>query len=199
MHPYSTNESRIKVYSILALLSVGIAWLIWLIAENFKWPQWLIGAPSVLGVYGVLYWLFDRRFWSSRLAHRTGLTDVPNLSGFYEGKVTSEWKDGSGNNVVRDISLEIQQTWTEMSVEMNVTSGSSTSRSISAVALISRDGSSARVFYVYRNEVYPGIADEDMLDHEGVADVRINADGALVGRYFNARPRKGTIQAKRKF
>ena len=198
MHPYSTYESRVRVYSLLAILSVAFAWLMALIASSFDYPQWLVSAPSVLGVYTLLYLVFDRWFWRTALAQRSELAGVPDLSGVYDGKLTSTFKDDAGNNMVRDISLEIQQTWTRISVEMNVTSGSSTSRSISAIGSISQDGTSTRLVYLYQNKVNPGIADDDMRDHEGAADLRIKPDRTLEGTYFNARNRAGTIEARQR-
>ena len=172
MHAYSTHESRVRVYSLLAILSVAIAWMVSLVTSNFDSPQWLVSAPSVVGVYALLYQFFDRLFWRTSVAQRSWFTEVPDLSGTYDGKLTSTFRDSAGNNVVIDISLVIQQTWTKMSVEMAVTSGSSTSRSISAVGSISQDGTATRLIYLYQNKVNPGIADDDMHDHEGVADLR---------------------------
>ena len=198
MHPYSTHESRVRVYSLLAIVSVALAWLVSLVTSSFDWPRWFVSAPSVLGVYALLYQLFDRWLWRTSVAQRSWFTEVLDLSGTYDGKLTSTFKDKTGNNVVIDISLVIQQTWTKMSVEMAVTSGSSTSRSISAVGSISQDGTATRLIYLYQNKVNPGIADDDMHDHEGVADLRIKTDGALEGSYFNSRKRAGTIQATRR-
>lgn len=198
MHPYSTHESRVRVHSLLATVSVAVAWSVSLAMSNFDWPQWLVGAPSVVGAYALLYQVFDRWFWRTPLAQRSWFLEVPDLSGIYDGKLTSTYRDSAGNNVIIDISLVIQQTWTNMSVEMAVTSGTSTSRSISAVGSISQDGTATRLIYLYQNKVNPGLADDDMRDHEGVADLRVKTDGALEGTYFNSRKRAGTIQATRK-
>ena len=155
--------------------------------SNFDWPQWLVSAPSVVGVFALLYQAFDQWFWRTLVAQNSWLTEVPDLSGTYDGKLTSTFRDSAGDNVVVDISLVIQQTWTKMSVEMAVTSGSSTSRSISAVGSISQDGTATRLIYLYQNKVNPGLADDDMHDHEGAADLRIKRDGTLEGSYFNSR------------
>ena len=197
MHPYSTHKPRLRVYSLLAVPSVLGAWLISVGTVNFEWPQWLVSAPSVVGVYALIYQLFDRWFWRTWVAQRLGLAAVPCLSGAYDGQLTSTFKDDKGNNVVADITLTLYQTWTKMSVEMAVTSGSSTSRSISDVGAISQDGTATRLKYLYHNKVNPGLADDDMRDHEGVADLRITGSGRLEGSYFNARNRAGTIQATR--
>ena len=197
MHPYSTHDSRVRIYSLLAILSVAVAWLISLATSNLDWPHWLVGAPSVVCVYALLYQVFDRWFWRTPAARHSWFVEVPDVSGTYDGKLTSTYRDSAGNNAVIDISLVIQQTWTNMSVEMTVTSGTSTSRSISAVGSISKDGTATRLIYLYKNKVHPALADDDMRDHEGVADLKIKTDGTLEGSYFNARKREGTIQATR--
>ena len=72
------------------------------------------------------------------------------------------------------------------------------SRLISAVGSISQDGTATRLIYLYENKVNPGLADDDMNNHEGAADLRIKTDGTLEGSYFNSRKRAGTIQATRR-
>jgi hypothetical protein len=43
-----------------------------------------------------------------------------------------------------------------------------------------------------------GLAAADMGDHDGAADLRLDPDGRLAGRYFNSRPRAGTIEGTRR-
>ena len=80
---------------------------------------------------------------------------------------------------------------------MSVGSSSRTSTSISYMANVSDEGASTRLGYCYRNKANPGVADDDMGDHEGATDVSITSDGNLSGRYFNSRPRAGSIEAHR--
>jgi hypothetical protein len=198
VHSYSTRESRVKVYSVIAVVSVVVAWsLVWL-TSRWDWPQWLVSVPSLGGVFALLYGVFDRWLWRLRLVRWLGLVNIADVAGSYEGALISTFKDKTGKQTRRNVTFNIRQTWTQLEVIMSVRGGSSTSRSQSAVASVSNRGSGTHLIYVYHNQVNPAIADPDMSDHEGAADIEITADGTLTGRYFNSRPRAGSISARRK-
>lgn len=197
MHAYSTNESRVAIYGVIAVTAVILAWLVMSATEGLDWPQWLVSAPSLAATFTFSYGLFDRVLWKLPLLQRLHLVDVADISGTYEGNLISTYTDTNSQPVKRDITLCISQTWTKIDVEMTVKSGASSSRSNSAVASVSPRANSTHLVYVYRNSVNPGLADADMGDHDGAAELVITSSGGLSGRYFNVRPRAGTIQAQR--
>lgn len=197
MHAYSTPESRVRVYGLLAVIAVVIAWLITWATSHWSWPEWLVSAPSLAGVFTALYALFDRYLWKRPLARKLGLVQIVDVSGRYRGSLISTFNDSEGKPVQRDVVFEIHQTWTHIEVLMVVEGGSSTSRSQSAVAAVANRGEGMHLVYVYRNQVNPAVADSDMGDHEGAADIEVSNAGAISGRYFNSRPRAGTLTAKR--
>lgn len=198
MHSYSTHETRVGVLGIIAVISVAVAWLLVWTTSHWDWPEWLVSVPSLGGVFALLYSAFDRWLWRLPLMRQIGLVDVADVAGTYVGTLTSTFKDKSGEQVKRNVTFNIRQTWTNIEVTMAVRGGSSTSRSQSAVASVSNRGLGTHLVYVYHNQVNPGVADPDMSDHEGAADVEITFDGVITGRYFNSRPRAGSIHARRK-
>ena len=197
MHPYTTQESRVALYGGLATLSVAVSWLITALSSSLSWPQWLISGPSVAGTFALLYWTFDRYAWRWVWARAIGRVNVADIAGTYEGKLVSTYEDQTGQSTEIELRLEISQTWTRMSVEMTLEHQSSSSSSISALGSVIREGSATRLTYIYRNRINPAVADADMGDHDGAADLLIYADGRLTGRYFNVRPRAGTIEAQK--
>ncbi len=67
-----------------------------------------------------------------------------------------------------------------------------------AAALAVHGDRDAHLTYTYKNSVRHGIADADMSDHDGAADLDIQrATGNVAGTYFNARPRRGTRTLRR--
>lgn len=198
MHPYSTDESRVSIYGGLAVVAVVLAWIIVAGTSRFSWPQWLVSAPSLAATFAATYAVFDRVLWKLPLLRRLAIVGVVDIRGTYDGRLVSTFKDSTGAPIERDVSLRVAQTWTHICVEMTVVSGTSSSVSTSALGSVTRDGQATRLSYIYRNRVNPGLADADMGDHDGAADLRIELDGAMSGRYFNSRPRAGSIQATRR-
>ncbi len=195
MHSYSTSSSRLKIYAALAIPAVVSAWLIAVATSTLNWPQWLVTAPSVTVTYAAFYALFDRLLWKHPLARSLGLSDVSDVSGDYAGDLVSTFEDENNQRVTRDVKITIVQTWTGISISMAVTGERGTSTSGSSAASLTLNGSSVVLDYMYQNRVRPGVADSDMNDHSGAAQVVV-ANGSLTGRYFNSRPRAGSIDAK---
>lgn len=197
MHSYSTHESRVGVYGLLAVISVVLAWAILWLSSSSPIPEWLISPPSLAGVYALLYAAFNRWGWRCGAFRQIGLVDIHDVSGEYEGSLVSTYRDENGEPIKRKVHFRIEQTWTQIEVTMTVAGGASSSKSQSAVASVSKRSGGTHLVYVYHNQVNPGIAAPDMSDHEGAADIEISRDGKLTGRYFNSRPNAGTIIAKR--
>lgn len=74
-----------------------------------------------------------------------------------------------------------------------------TSRSRSVAASLEPSGHrDAHLTYTYKNEIRPGIADDDMHNHDGTADLDFDTlGGTASGKYFNARGRQGTMTLRR--
>lgn len=197
MHPYSSDESKMPVYSAITIVAVLVAWALTAVTSGLSWPEWLVSPPSLAGVWAGLYKLFDIKLWNQPWARGIGLSRSPDLSGKYDCTLTSVFPDSDGQPTERQIDIEIGQTWTHLSVEMRVKTGSSTSRSISAQGAVGTEGSTPRLSYMYRNRVNPGIADDDMSDHEGAAELRLYDGESLEGTYYNSRLRSGTIRGRR--
>ena len=182
----------------MAIIAVVCAWSITTLTSRYSWPEWLVSAPSLAAVFTLLFHVFDRYLWRWPVLSRMGVVGIPDTSGTYEGKLSSTFRDIAGQSVQRDVVLRVRQTWTHMKVEMEVASGTSTSVSTSALGSVQSDGSATCLTYVYANRVNPALADSDMGDHGGTAELRIYADGRFNGRYYNSRPRAGTIQGLKK-
>lgn len=193
MHAYSTDDSRAAAYGVIATLAVLAAIASNAVAEALNLvPAWLVNAPTVAGSFGLLYELTDRTTWRWRWVRALGIVETPVIEGVYEGHLVSSYE-----GKIVPIRLRVEQRWTAIVVRMDVLSpATSTSRSIAAA--LSRDGHrDARLTYTYKNEVRPGVADADMSDHDGTADLVVDEHGAISGRYFNARGRQGTMTLAR--
>lgn len=194
MHAYSSNENRTSALGVIALAAVLFA-----IAANAATaalgvgPSWLVSAPTVAASYGILYRSMDSFAWRWRLFHRLGIIEVPVIDGTYEGELVSSYQQTR-----LPVRIRIDQTWTRIAVRFDVLEPAS-SISYSVTAGLGRDGhNDARLTYMYRNQTRPGVADFDMNDHDGAAEVTIDCvSGKMNGRYFNFRGRQGTLTLTR--
>lgn len=192
MHSFSTNSNRVKVYSVIAVISVLIAMAInWLTGFLNISNSWLISAPTLGAVYTGLYFLVDKVAWRWPVLRMVGLIDDIPISGKYEGEVYSVY-----DKKKHPVKIDIDQTWTRILITAEA--NTSTSRSISASCENVGTGDTC-LNYTFRNKPKPGIADDDMKMHEGTTELLIKKNGEAKGQYFNDRPRAGTIALKRKF
>jgi hypothetical protein len=194
VHVYSSSDNRTSALGTIALAAVLIS-----IGANAGFeamgigPAWLFSPPTVAAAFGLIYRFVDTVAWRWPTLRRLGLIQVPVLEGAYDGQLVSSYQ-----NVTRPVRICIDQTWTRIVIRFDVLSPtSSTSYSIAAGLGIAGHHHT-RLTYTYRNQTRPGVADVDMNDHDGTAEVVIDTDtGELTGRYFNFRGRQGTLALTR--
>ena len=97
MNPYNPNGSR-KVITFLLIISVSLAGLVHtgLDVVNFE-LQGLVSITSAVGMYQILYYVFDRFIWKWRLLRKIGLVTVPDLNGRWSGTIKSSYKPDAQN------------------------------------------------------------------------------------------------------
>lgn len=191
MHPYSSDEAKPRTLALIAVASVVVAYLTTLALSRFSWPEWLVSSPSLAGSYAAIYSWFDLSLWKTSASRKLGLSTIADISGRYTGRLISQYPPGDTSEL--EVEVVIVQRWTRIHVAMKLPNAG-TSQSSSFMAAVSSEGEATRLTYSYRNQPSPGIADTDMNDHDGTADLLIDAQGLGNGRYFNGRPRRGSLQ-----
>lgn len=178
MHPYSSDSRNGRLAPlVIAVAAILLAWCLSAVLSALDaTPPWWLDTPAVVGFYGMLWNLWDRSLW--RLGgRRRNLSGVLNVSGTWEGKIISSY--GGGTTV--EAALSIEQTATRISV--GLTTASSTSESVMAMALAHRPHTSGLIMFDYANE--PRTLGPDSLRHHlGHASLTLSADGkSLKGEY----------------
>ncbi|TNH26247.1 hypothetical protein FHG89_21245 [Micromonospora orduensis] len=194
MHVYSSSDSRTSALGMIAVCAVLMA-----IGLNAAFqalsigPAWLFSPPTVAAAFGLLYRVLDTVGWRWSWLHRLGLIQVPAVEGVYEGTLVSSYR-----MTTMPVRVCIDQTWTRIAIRFDVLEPMSSS-SYSVAAGLSSDGHRrARLTYTYRNQTRPGVAESDMNDHDGTAELVLDLEtSALVGRYYNFRGRQGTLTLTR--
>jgi hypothetical protein len=185
MHVYATNaDDRKSVPLWLAAFSVIAALILSSVTKILKWEiPWWIDAPSVMGFYGIFHKIFDQKLWAIKI-WLFSFSSIPNLTGTWVGSIHSNYQGGM---VFNDIILTINQTWTEISIQIRT----ETSHSFSTMALINAPNSSeATLKYEYINEP-SSVSVHTMSMHRGTVNLRLSHDNNfLEGDYFTGRGRQ---------
>lgn len=190
MHEYSsdTSDRRLAVW-IIAVIAVMIAYLYQLTASylNFNLPWW-VESPSIMLVYGIMYYFYDRRFWKLRV-FGFRFSYIPDCSGTWYGEIESTFSGGSKICGM----LQIHQTWSKISIRLKTT----TSESFSRMASFNIElGPSQGLVYEYTSDPRANTA-ATMHAHRGFAFLKISTDGEwLDGDYYTGRDRdnQGTMR-----
>ena len=185
MHGYSTDSGERKVVPfLLAIVAVSLAWFSFraIAAVHISVPWWF-DAPSLMAFYGVLYTLFDKYLWRSRLVTKLRLARIPYLGGRWYGYLISSF---DGHVKRQGLVIQIFQSWTHIAVFLTTT----TSMSRSCAAMIQVDDPEGVVLiYQYQNQPLAD-ATRTMHMHFGTAMLRVSEDGCLVGDYYAGRDRR---------
>lgn len=153
--------------------------------------QWIVNPFSVAGIFGLLYYLFDRFIWKCRLLRRLDIVTIPDLNGMWIGEIESlDYQSGKPLQV----SVIISQWWSKILVELKTEE--SISKSVAASFLTSCS-SSPELVYAYVNEPKPN-AQQSMEMHKGTARLVFTGQ-SLEGDYYTGRGRRtiGSIRLTR--
>jgi hypothetical protein len=188
MHAYALDppEERLRVYGGLAVVAVAATILLeWLKDTTGFGIPWFVESPSVLGFYGLSYWLYKTFAWQWKLPG-VRLSGLPDLSGTWSGEILSSH---DGRQVARPATLRIRQDWSGITVHVETVHSGSHS-TMAAFCLSEAKG--PRLNYEFFNE--PRVAAVDgMAAHRGCAYLRLSPDGKqLEGDYYTGRGR-GTV------
>jgi hypothetical protein len=186
MHPYSIDtEERKNVMLSLAVVSIILAWGFYKIINYYQISlPWCVESPSILFIYGVLFFMFDKWVW--KLLEKIGFLKTPNLNGEWRGYLKSSFDEHSAEIKA---TIEIYQTWTRIRVLLATERSSSQSESASLTINVPEGN---YLCYQYINEPKPNAA-KTMSMHRGTTRLLFNEkENTLVGEYYSGRDRQNT-------
>lgn len=194
MHTYSINsDKRIKVILMMILISIiitpGFNFLLNKVSnvvsnndtlkdivETIDSFGYNIKQFSVLFIFGIIYFLYDRYLWKIKI-FKFKFSSIPNLSGIWNGQFKSSWKDTVGNT-----SLHINQTWTKM----QIISYNEKSKSYSKVASLLYDtNKNVELIFEYENEPDSN-REKTMNPHKGFSELIYNEELSKLEGYYTS-------------
>lgn len=195
MHPYSTNSpAPPKHIAYMMLAAVALSSAIGLVVQYANTTRgWALGSVSAMGVFTVLYLLFDRVVWKWRWARRILL--VPDLNGTWRCDGKTLFKNGAPNEAEWSGTVTIRQSWSRIRIVL--TTGKSASHSIAA-SIFQEAGSGFRLIYHYDNK--PGLGELELARHCGLCNLLFDETVvSATGEYFTDKDRMtaGTMNLTR--
>jgi len=183
MHTYDIDSrERRNVAFVLAVLAIATAFVLHLVINlvGCDW-WWIVDIPAPFGAFLLLYWLFDRWAWRNRWIRRVLGLRTPLLYGEWTGTLES-----SHDGKTHSFRLNIEQSWTRMSVCARGPQSRSSSKTAS---VLTRHGRHPLLVYTYFNEPAPD-APNTMHMHYGTAIHELDEDNqGLDGHYYTGRDR----------
>lgn len=185
MHPYATDSPR-RGQVLLALVVISIPLTI-VLNELLKAARidvpWYLESPSLLAVYSVLWFFFDRWLWRKINRWFPDLLQVPDLNGGWKGSVRSSYDEFSQDYPV---TISVKQSWSAISIRLKA--DLSNSQSFTA-SILTQTAGACILHYTYLNEPRARAVDTQVM-HRGTATLELVSEGRLEGQYYNSRGRK---------
>jgi hypothetical protein len=201
MHSYAVDSTeRRDVPFFLAAGAIGLTFGLRLLSRFFgleSEPAPVAYVSSGFVLYGVLYFLFDRQLWKSRVLRTIGIVRVPAVDGTWQGELRSS---ASQYSKAHPVKVRIHQSWStiRLTLESENSFSSSEMASIGAIS-----GHQFEIRWEYRAESKVPAQGEDF-NHHGVTMLRFEVEDNLVlpemsGQYYtqHGRDTNGTISIKR--
>jgi len=187
MHQYQTDDSaRINLIFTAVLLAVGLAYFFNTALQYFEIQlPWWFESPSILGFYGLIYWLYDKYLWKIRWIQKIDWIKTPNISGIWNAEVKTS-HDGFSQSVSG--KTIIRQTAFRISISMETET--SRSHSVQAALLKTDKVSEYELTYNYIN--HPKADSVKTLNiHLGTAHLHIGDNlQRMDGNYYTNRNRE---------
>jgi len=184
MHSYASDSTDRNIAPwVIAAIAIVMAFMY---SAVIDWRQiripWWVETPSIMSVYGIVYWLYNRHAWKWRL-FGFRLSEIPDLNGTWFGELHSN--HGEGTKLCG--MMHIHQTWIGICVEFDAQK----SRSYSVMAAVNvTPGPTEGLTFQYTNAPrHDAVA--TMNAHVGLNHLRLSPDGrTLEGDYFSGRGRQ---------
>lgn len=210
MHNYSINQDyRKKSITIILIISYIINLFLYKSIDNIinfikcsseKLSCFIDSLESigisvnfftVLAIFTFLYWLFSKHLWKNCLISK--LHNIPDLSGKWNGTLTSSYTDNNGNPTILNINVQIKQTWDKISIKCEFPQSSSNSK---AASLYIDENQGDILTFTYINDANEPTWNTRM--HEG-CNILVHEGNTLRGRYFTNRDNgtHGTINLRK--
>lgn len=189
--PYTTNyTNRTTTIATLAVIAAGIVLVVagsvnageHFVTKNNKLLVSLIGVPSPIAVFGIVYWVYDNLIWR---VPKVG-SKIPSLRGEWTGQVTF---DNRHNVDPMECRVTITQTWSKMNVIFRgYKDGKVQTYSSIIMAALNKEENPGGLRYEYQVRPQSGAAQQPPTIGTAYLNKAPDDPNHLFGGYYNAPP-----------
>ncbi|MDO9041121.1 MAG: hypothetical protein Q7U64_02105 [Desulfocapsaceae bacterium] len=202
MHDYSIdNHPKEKILFVLAFLAIALAPILNSIVQNVLktigasagWSSAPITAIPVFGLFGLLYWIFNKYLWRISMFRKFLL--VPDLNGKWTVEGSTTLKNGKEVEYAWGGVFTVTQSWSKILIYLQASQ--SASKSVSA-SIHLEDSVGHRLLYQYENE--PSADQLELKKHSGSAELLFDIEGLTAkGHYYTDQHRNtvGTMKLRK--
>lgn len=186
MHQYQTDDSVKTNFLIIAvLLAVALTYLFAAAMDKLQIQiPWYFESPSILGVFGAIYLLYDKWLWKTKWVQKLDGIKTPNISGEWNVDILTSHNDFSEKIAGKAI---IRQSAFKISIALETEA--SISNSIHAALMRTEKISEYELTYNYINHPKANSA-KTMNIHLGTVHIAVHDSKSMDGEYFAGRNRQ---------
>jgi hypothetical protein len=179
------TDPRRKVIFAIAVISFVLVYFLSIVTSLANVH---VIAPSALGVFGGLYWLFDHFVWKA-----IPWLGVPNLEGVWRGQLDRGTAPGMVSGKVSQVVVRITQTWTKIDI---VFEGTHSIANAEIAGLFIENPMHMQLCYGYqkRPQSSTNSGHEYSNGYTRLLYERTGSEETLRGRYFSDEYRGGTLR-----
>jgi hypothetical protein len=185
MHQYHFEEgNRKSIYLIISIVSILLAYLLYIFVFMHIYIPWWVETPSILGIFGFLIWIYKIFLWNKFPFSYLSFTKIPDLNGEWKVIIESSFDNFQNTNGKAYIK--------QNAYSMNICLETKNSKSFSEFIEIrnGNDNQSFDIIYTYINKP-KSKAKSTMEIHTGTVHLTTNIHLTnLDGYYYSGRGRK---------
>jgi hypothetical protein len=195
VHDYSIgNHPKEKILFALAFIAIvsapilnsSVQLILNSLGTKTGWSSIPITAIPVFGLFGFLYWLFNKYLW--RVSWLRKFLLVPDLNGKWVVDGITTLKNGNEAEYAWSGVITVTQSWSKILI--HVQAKQSTSRSVSA-SIHLEDSVGYRLLYHYEND--PAADQLELKKHTGSAELLFDIAGLTAKGHYYTDQHRNTV------
>jgi hypothetical protein len=184
--------SRLQLSTLIGIIAALWAFLL-ILAGNSITMDFFRPLSTVTGILVILLLIFDKWLWKLSILH-PWFVSIPDVSGTWNGKIISSWKDEKTGNPIEPIDafLVIYQTYSSINIRMITKESKS---DLLSGNIVQNQAGPDKIAGIYNNIPDLLVRDKSPIHYGGLLlEIHTGERTVLEGEYWTDRDTKGTLR-----